>query len=105
MRILVTLCLIAIMLRHTPLKESSENITYINFQIKNNSENRNHFYVVGPKPDGSKFSYGFPMMPNSIRDEYWTLGTKVFLVNGLGYKKPLMTITEKNENQVVHLFN
>lgn len=80
-------------------------IEYINFKIKNNSSNRNHFYVVGPKPDGSKFSYGFPMMPNSKRDENWTTGTKVYKVNRLGFKKLLITITKTNENQIVDLFN
>lgn len=78
---------------------------FINFKIKNNSGNRNHFYVVGPKPDGSKFSYGFPMMPNSKRQENWTVGTKVYKVNSLGFKKLLITIKKENENQVVDLFN
>ncbi|MBO6632382.1 MAG: hypothetical protein JJ936_12670, partial [Psychroserpens sp.] len=78
---------------------------YINFKIKNNSSNRNQFYVVGPKPDGSKFSYGFPMMPNSKRHENWTVGTKVYKVNSLGFKKLLVTIVKENENQVVDLFN
>ena len=78
---------------------------YIDFKIKNNSVNRNDFYVVGPKPDGSKFSYGFPMMPNSKRHENWTVGTKVYKVNALGFKKLLITIVKENENQIVNLFN
>lgn len=36
---------------------------FIKFKVKNNSNNRIQCYVVGPKPDGSKFSYGFPMNP------------------------------------------
>lgn len=78
---------------------------YIDFKIKNNSSNRNDFFVVGPKPDGSKFSYGFPMMPYSKRHENWTVGTKVYKVNSLGFKKLLITITKENENQIVDLFN
>jgi hypothetical protein len=77
---------------------------YINFKIKNNSSNRNHFEVVGPKQDGSKFGYGFPMMPYATRKETWTIGTKVYKVNKIGLKKLLVTINKDNENQVVKLF-
>ena len=77
---------------------------YISFKIKNNSINRNHFKVVGPKPDGSKFGYGFPMMPFSLRKEKWTVGTKVYKVNSLGFEKLLVTITAADENKTVKLF-
>ena len=50
---------------------NNEQVKWINFVIKNNSENRNHFVVKGPKSDGSKFGYGFPMMPNEERKEFW----------------------------------
>lgn len=77
---------------------------YIKFKIKNNSNNRHDFYVVGPKPDGSKFSYGFPMMPFSKRHENWTVGTKIYKVNKLGLKKLLVEIKAEDENKVVNLF-
>lgn len=77
---------------------------YIKFTIKNNSSNRNHFYVVGPKPDGKKFSYGFPMMPLQKRKETWTIGTKIYKKSRLGMRKLLKTITAADENQVVKLF-
>lgn len=77
---------------------------YINFKIKNNSANRNHFEVVGPKQDGSKFGYGFPMMPFATRKETWTIGTKVYKTNKLGLKKLLITIKPEDENMVVKLF-
>ncbi|MBO3116450.1 DUF2807 domain-containing protein [Winogradskyella sp. DF17] len=77
---------------------------YITFKIKNNSNNRNQFYVEGPKPDGSKFSYGFPMMPYSKRNEKWTVGTKVYKVNSLGFKKLLVEIKKENENSIINLF-
>lgn len=86
-------------------KTKNNKASYISFKIKNNSANRNHFYVLGPKPDGSKFSYGFPMMPYAKRDENWTIGTKVFKVDKLGFKILLITITEDNKNQIVNLFN
>ena len=78
---------------------------WIRFKIKNNSFNRNHFVVVGPKPDGSKFSYGFPMMPQSTRKENWTVGTKIYQQNALGLKKLLVTITIDNADTVVKLFD
>ncbi|NRB60371.1 MAG: DUF2807 domain-containing protein [Winogradskyella sp.] len=87
----------------------SENIKnpeakFIKFKIRNNSKNRNQFYVVGPKPDGSKFSYGFPMMPNATRKENWSIGTKVYKVNTLGFKKLLIEITADDEDKIVSLF-
>ena len=77
---------------------------FIDFKIKNNSTNRNNFFVVGPKPDGSKFSYGFPMMPNTKRKENWSVGTKVYKVNRLGFRKLLITIKKEDEGKVVELF-
>ncbi|TBN06639.1 hypothetical protein EYD45_01780 [Hyunsoonleella flava] len=81
-----------------------ENPKFINFKIKNNSMNKNQFFVVGPKPDGTSFSYGFPMMPQATRKEYWTTGTKVYKVNKLGFRKLLVTITGDDENKTVKLF-
>lgn len=77
---------------------------WIHFNIKNNNSNRSNFFVVGPKKDGSKFGYGFPMMPNATRKENWTVGTKVYKVNRLGLRKLLITITKEDENTTVNLF-
>lgn len=77
---------------------------YINLKIKNNSWNRNHFSVKGPKPDGSMFGYGFPMMPGAIKKERWTVGTKIYKVNTIGLKKLLVEITAEDEGKVVRLF-
>ena len=87
--------------------KSSNNleVRYIDFKIRNNSDNRQNFYVIGPKPDGRKFSYGFPMMPGAVRKEHWTTGTKVYRVSGLGIKKLLVTIDEEAEDNTVDLFN
>jgi len=84
------------------LKETT--VKYISFRIKNNSTNRNQFAVVGPKPDGSKFGYGFPMMPFATKKERWTTGTKVYKVNKLGLKKLLLTIDRDDEGKTVQLF-
>ncbi len=84
--------------------EDKGEVTYINFKIRNNSDNRQNFYVIGPKPDGRKFSYGFPMMPGAERKENWTTGTKVYKVTGLGLKKLLVTIKKEDENKTVDLF-
>jgi len=85
------------------LKEP-ENVQWIDFKIKNNSFSRKHFYVVGPKKDGSRFSYGFPMMPGATRKENWTVGSKVYKVSKLGLRKLLVTIKASDENQTVKLF-
>ena len=78
---------------------------YINLQIKNNSWQRNHFVVVGPKPNGRKFSYGFPLMPLQSKKERWTIGTKIYKENSMGIRKLLVTLTEEDEDQMVKLFN
>lgn len=77
---------------------------FIKFKIKNNSINRNHFEVVGPKPDGTKFGYGFPMMPYTVRHEDWSIGTKIYKINSLGFRKLLKTIKKEDEGTVVALF-
>lgn len=85
------------------LKEP-ENVKWIDFKIKNNSFSRKQFYVVGPKKDGSRFSYGFPMMPGATRKENWTVGSKIYKVSKLGLRKLLVTIKAEDENQTVKLF-
>lgn len=85
------------------LKEP-ENVKWIKFKIKNNSLGRKNFYVVGPKKDGSRFSYGFPMMPGATRKEDWTVGSKIYKVSKLGFRKLLVTIKAEDENQTVKLF-
>lgn len=77
---------------------------YIDFKIRNNSINRNNFYVIGPKPNGGHFSYGFPIMPFKTKKEKWTTGTKIFKVNSWGIRKLLTTITVENENKSIDLF-
>lgn len=86
------------------LKNENVNISWIRFKIKNNSFNRNNFFVVGPKKDGSRFSYGFPMMPQTTRKENWSVGTKVYKVNKLGLRKLVKVITAEDEGEVVKLF-
>jgi len=80
------------------------NAKYIDFKIKNNSWSRRHFVVVGPKPDGTEFSYGFPMMPGQSKKERWTTGTKIYRENALGVRTLLVTISAADENTTVKLF-
>ncbi|MDW3195189.1 MAG: DUF2807 domain-containing protein [Cytophagales bacterium] len=77
---------------------------FIKFDVKNNSLKRINCYVVGPKPDGSKFSYGFPMNPGQTRAKDWSIGSKVFKVSALGTRKLLKEITAEDEGQKVKLF-
>lgn len=85
-------------------KDYSKEHPYINVKIKNNSLRRNHFVVVGPKPNGRKFSYGFPMMPYQSKKERWTVGTKVYKENSVGQRTLLVTLTAENEGEEVKLF-
>ena len=87
------------------IKNENVEISWIRFKIKNNSLNRHNFFVVGPKADGSKFSYGFPMMPQTTRKENWSVGTKVYKVNKLGLRKLVKKITADDEGEVVRLFD
>ena len=77
---------------------------YIDIKIKNNSFNRNHFSVKGPKQDGSYFGYGFPMMPGATKKERWTVGTKIYKTNAIGGKKLLLTIAATDEGETIKLF-
>ncbi|MEN8704127.1 MAG: head GIN domain-containing protein [Polaribacter sp.] len=85
-------------------KSINNNLTWISFKIKNNSWNRNNFVVVGPKKDGSSFSYGFPMMPGFTRKEKWSVGTKVYKVNRIGLRKLLVEIKADDKDKTVKLF-
>ena len=76
---------------------------YIKLKVKNNSWKRLNAYVIGPKPDGKKFSYGFPMRPGQVRDKNWTIGTKVYRKTALGVRKLLIEIKAEDEGQVVNL--
>ncbi len=88
---------------NTFAKENSE-IRFINFKIENNSFNRNQYVVVGPKPDGSTFSYGFPMNPGQVRKKYWTNGTKVYKTNWWGVRKLVLTIKAEDEGKTVKIY-
>jgi len=85
--------------------EIAKATRYIDIKIKNNSFLRKHFVVVGPKPDGSNFSYGFPMMPGGTKSEKWTIGTKIYKENSVGGRNLLVTLTEEDEGQTVKLFD
>ncbi len=85
-------------------KSSYLNDRFIKLSIKNNSWNRHQFYVEGPKPDQTTFSYGFPMMPGQKRKENWSIGTKVYQLKSSGQKILVCEITADNEGKVVDLF-
>lgn len=86
-------------------KVKNPEARFINFYIRNNSLNRIQCYVKGPKPDGSTFSYGFPMNPGQKRKKYWSVGTKVYRVNHMGMRKLLLEITSENEDQIVKMYS
>ncbi|MDF1698076.1 MAG: DUF2807 domain-containing protein [Saprospiraceae bacterium] len=77
---------------------------FIDIKIKNNSLGRKHFVVVGPKPNGRKFSYGFALLPYQSKKERWTIGTKVYRENSIGQRELLVELTEYDEGETVNLF-
>lgn len=81
-----------------------DEVKYIDLKIKNNSWSRRHFVVVGPKPDGGRFSYGFPMMPGAVKTERWTTGTKVYLESKVGKRNLLIELTSESAGETVDLF-
>ncbi|HAA20480.1 MAG TPA: hypothetical protein DCR93_34195 [Cytophagales bacterium] len=81
-----------------------EDHRFIQFQLRNNSGKRIHCYVSGPKPQGGRFSYGFPMNPGQTRDKDWSIGSKVYLVSAIGTRKLLYEIKAEDEGQVVKLY-
>ncbi len=85
-------------------KQPTKPLKWVRFKIKNNSTNRNQFAVIGPKSDGSRFGYGFPMMPFATKKERWTTGTKIYKVNKVGLKSLLVTIKAEDEGKTVKLF-
>lgn len=82
----------------------NEDARFIKFKVKNNSINRIQCYVKGPKPDGSYFSYGFPMNPGQTRQKDWSVGSKVYRVTNIGTRKLLTEITPDDEGGVVKLY-
>jgi hypothetical protein len=85
-------------------KVKNPDARFIDFKLKNNSFNRINCYVVGPKPDGSSFSYGFPMNPGQVRKKNWSIGSKVYRVTGLGTRKLLTEIKPDAEGDTVKLY-
>ena len=81
------------------------DLKWIDFKIKNNSLKRNHFVVIGPKKDGSTFSYGFSLFPGASKNEKWSVGTKIYKEKRSGALGTLLvTIDPSNEGEVVDLF-
>ncbi|MEL6254572.1 MAG: DUF2807 domain-containing protein [Bacteroidota bacterium] len=85
-------------------KVRNPDARFIKFAIKNNSLKRIQCYVKGPKPDGSSFSYGFPMNPGQMREKDWSVGSKVYQVNKVGLRKLLLEIKAEDEGQTVKIF-
>ncbi len=77
---------------------------FIQFEIKNNSLNRIHAYVKGPKPDGNYFSYGLNLFPMMTRKENWSIGTKLYKKGKLGTKTLIYEVKAEDEGKVVKLF-
>jgi hypothetical protein len=84
---------------------SETELNFINVRIKNNSSRRRNFKIKGPNNSGRDFSYGFPMMPFSTWDKYVLVGTKIYLEQSGVNMKQLVTVSAKDEGQVIDLFS
>ena len=85
-------------------KVSTHKRRYIALSVKNTSSKTINCYVKGKKPEGGKFSYGFPMKPGQIRPKDWSIGSKVYVINKLGLPKLLTIIKPEDEHMIVDLF-
>lgn len=83
---------------------SGNDIQWINIRIKNNSLTTSKFVVVGPKQDGSQFSYGFSIFPSLTKNERWTVGSKIYRETTNGLKELLVTISESDKDKTIKLF-
>lgn len=83
---------------------TNQDLRFIDLEIKNNSFKRNHFVIVGPKKDGTTFSYGFSLLPGLKKKERWSIGSKVYKEKRSGARELLVTITENDEGATVKLF-
>ncbi|MEM9824492.1 MAG: hypothetical protein AAF985_25625, partial [Bacteroidota bacterium] len=90
--------------RTQPIEEDRFDTRFIKLKVKNNSSNRINCYVKGPKPDGSYFSYGFPLNPGQVRKKNWTIGSKVYRVTKLGIRKLMAEVVAENEGKVLKLY-
>lgn len=85
-------------------EEEFANARFIKFKLKNNSKSRKNYYVIGPKKNGSRFSYGFPMNAGQTREKDWTIGTKLYQQSKFGTKKLLLIITADDEGETVLIY-
>jgi len=79
-------------------------LEFINFKIRNNSWQRKHFVVIGPKKDGNSFSYGFSMLPKTNKSEKWSVGTMIYEEKRNGSRVFLAQINEEDAGTIVELF-
>lgn len=84
-------------------KETLPKVEYVNIKLKNNKRAKIDTYVKGPKQ--KRFSYGIPFKGKQSRTEHWPIGTKLYLVNSIGMRKLLYTVTQEDADQTVDLFS
>jgi hypothetical protein len=86
-------------------KENKPNVDakYIDIKLKNNSLTFINAYVIGPKPNGRFFSYGFNLFPGQVKEERWTVGTKIYRETKRGARQLLREIAGSDEDQLVKI--
>ncbi|NNF35529.1 MAG: hypothetical protein HKN68_15590, partial [Saprospiraceae bacterium] len=80
------------------------NARFIDLRIRNNKNQSFSAYVKGPKKDGSYFSYGLNFYKNQVKNERWSVGTKLYKVNGNGLKSEIYTVKQEDDGKTVDLW-
>ncbi|MDX2250333.1 MAG: DUF2807 domain-containing protein [Bacteroidia bacterium] len=81
--------------------EPAVEVKYIKLILMNNSLSKVDLYIQGPPH--RRFSYGIPLGAGQRRKEELPVGTRIYLDQVIT-RKLLATIEEKDENQLVKLF-
>ena len=92
-------------LEEQPDDNPNNEAKYIEIKLKNNSLKFINAFVIGPKPNGGSFSYGFNLFPGQVKKERWTVGTKIYKERKRGSRELFREITENDENQIVKIYN
>ena len=86
-----------------PGKRKKIDTRFIDVKFKNTSFKRISAYVKGPKPDGSYFSYGLNFFPMIVKNERWSIGTKLYKIGWLGQKTLIHEVSAEDEGKVIKL--
>ncbi len=83
-------------------EEELKEAVYVTVELKNNSGRKIDTHVSGPR--NKRFGYGIPFKSKQKREETWPIGTRLYLVSNIGFRKLIYTVKAEDANEVVELF-